>query len=202
MNDADSNSLWYETPAEAFFDSLVLGNGRLGAMVFGGVDEERIVLNENSLCSGSRDPEADRPEAWRALPEIRRLLMDGKNLEAEAMVNAHFTCQGPGSGQGNGATTRFGCYQVFGTLRLGFSLPAAPVSGYRRRLDLQRGRAVVGWSRGLPIHRRIASGCLMAARLPSVSGRWHKVPGQVRFEECSGQHGGGGRNADDSVRRP
>ena len=146
--DLTSSLLGYETPAQAFFESLVLGNGRLGAMVFGGVDEERVVLNENSLCSGSPDPDADRPEAWRALSEIRRLLLEGKNVEAEALVNAHFTCQGAGSGQGNGATTRFGCYQVFGNLRFAFIPPAAgPVSGYRRTLDLRRGRALVEFTR-------------------------------------------------------
>ena len=147
-SDGTSSSLWYTSPAEAFFESLVVGNGRLGAMVFGGVDDERIVLNENSLCSGSHDPEADRPDAWRALPEIRRLLLEGKNVEAEALVNAHFTCQGAGSGQGNGATTRFGCYQVFSDLRLSFTPPVAgPVSDYRRTLDLRRGRALVEFVR-------------------------------------------------------
>ena len=62
-------------------------------MVFGGVDEERIVLNESSVWSGSRE-DADRPDAHQALPEIRRLLLEGKNVEAEQLVNANFTCQG------------------------------------------------------------------------------------------------------------
>ena len=69
-------------------------------MVFGGVDEERIVLNESSVWSGSRDNDADRPDAHKALPEIRRLLLEGKNVEAERLVNANFTCQGQGSGHG------------------------------------------------------------------------------------------------------
>ncbi len=74
-----------------------MGNGRLGAMMFGGVDEERIVLNESSVWSGSRQ-DADRPDAYKVLPEIQKLLLAGKNPEAEALVNANFTCQGPGSG--------------------------------------------------------------------------------------------------------
>ena len=113
----DSQTLWFEQPATHFTRSLPLGNGRLGAMVFGGVGEERIVLNESSVWSGSPQ-DADRPEAHRALPEIRKLLLDGKNVEAEALVNANFTCQGPGSGHGSGANVPFGCYQVLGNLHI------------------------------------------------------------------------------------
>ena len=55
-----------------------------------------------------------------ALPEIRRLLLEGKNVEAERLVNANFTCQGTGSGHGSGANVPFGCYQTLGNLRLKF----------------------------------------------------------------------------------
>src|SRR5580765_7892183 len=85
-------TIWLDAPAKHFTESSPLGNGRLGAMMFGGVDEERIVLNESSVWSGSRQ-DADRPGAARVLPEIRRLLLAGKNAEAEALVNASFTCQ-------------------------------------------------------------------------------------------------------------
>ena len=114
-----ATTLWFDQPATSFHQSLPLGNGRMGAMVFGGVHEERIVLNESSVWSGSRE-EADRPGAHQALPEIRRLLLEGKNLEAEKLVNAHFTCQGQGSGQANGLNLPFGCYQTLGDLRLKF----------------------------------------------------------------------------------
>ena len=127
--------LWFDQPAGRFQQSLPLGNGALGAMVFGGVREERIVLNENSMWSGSRE-DADRPEAHQALPEIRRLLVEGKNVEAERLVNANFTCRGKGSGHGRGANVPFGCYQTLGNLRLKFgSLDAGPrlhcASGHR-----------------------------------------------------------------------
>ena len=112
-----STMLWYDAPASRFYESAPLGNGRIGAMVFGGVDEDRIVLNESSVWSGSPQ-NADREGASAALPEIRRLLREGKNPEAEALVNQHFTCVPPGSGGGNGANVRFGCYQVLGNLRI------------------------------------------------------------------------------------
>ena len=60
--------IWFDTPAANFTESTPLGNGRLGAMMFGGVNEERIVLNENSVWSGSRQ-DADRPDAYKALPD-------------------------------------------------------------------------------------------------------------------------------------
>ena len=115
-----ATTLWFDQPALSFHESLPLGNGRLGAMVFGGVHEERIVLNENSVWSGSHDPEADRPGAQQVLPEIRRLLLAGKNVEAEQLVNGNFTCQGQGSGYGSGANVPFGCYQTLGNLWLRF----------------------------------------------------------------------------------
>src|SRR4029078_4672556 len=74
-------TLWFTKPATKFTEALPLGNGRLGAMVFGGVGEEKIVLNESSMWSGAVQ-NADRPDAATYLPEIRRLLLEGKNAEA------------------------------------------------------------------------------------------------------------------------
>ena len=68
-------TIWFDAPATNFTESCPLGNGRLGAMMFGGVDEERIVLNESSMWSGSHQA-ADRPDAYKVLPEIRRLLLE------------------------------------------------------------------------------------------------------------------------------
>jgi alpha-L-fucosidase 2 len=119
INVDNENLVWLEYPASTFRESTPLGNGRLGAMFFGGVTEERVVLNESSLWSGSPQ-DADREGAHRALPEIRRLLLEGKNAEAEALVAESFVCQGAGSGQGRGAKVPFGCYQVLGNLRLAF----------------------------------------------------------------------------------
>ncbi|TAN37807.1 MAG: glycoside hydrolase family 95 protein [Verrucomicrobia bacterium] len=139
-------TLWYQHPAQKFYQSLPLGNGRIGAMVFGGVDEERIVLNESSLWSGSRE-DANRLAAHKALPEIRRLLLEGKNVEAEALVNKNFTCQGQGSGQGRGAKVPFGSYQTLGNLRLTFSGSSNVVENYRRELDLATALAKISYRR-------------------------------------------------------
>jgi alpha-L-fucosidase 2 len=127
----------FDVPATHFTESSPLGNGRLGAMVFGGVQEERIVLNESGMWSGSPQ-DADRPDAASVLPEIRRLLLEGKNWEAEELVNANFTCAGKGSGFGRGANVPYGCYQTLGDLRLVFRHEGVeqPVESYVRDLDL------------------------------------------------------------------
>jgi alpha-L-fucosidase 2 len=139
--------MWYDQPAKRFTQSLPLGNGRLGAMVFGDPQDDRIVLNEISLWSGAPQ-DADRPQAYESLPEIRRLLVEGKNAEAQKLVLANFTCRGPGSGQGSGANVPYGCYQVLGNLWL--SNPASTagaVESYRRELDLGSATARVTYER-------------------------------------------------------
>jgi alpha-L-fucosidase 2 len=137
-------TIWFDQPAKDFTESSPMGNGRLGAMMFGGVDDERIVLNESSVWSGSRQ-DADRPDAYKVLPEIQKLLLEGKNPEAEALVNANFTCKGPGSG---GA--QYGCYQVLGNLHLSFdsSDTNLPVANYRRELDLNDAITDLKFNRG------------------------------------------------------
>ena len=120
-------ALWYSKPATDWErEALPIGNGRLGCMIFGGVDRERIALNEESVWSGSR-AQNDRPEASRNLPEIRRLLLAGKNVEAEALVNQTFTCQGAGSGRGSGSNVPFGCYQALGDLHIVWLTADKPV---------------------------------------------------------------------------
>ena len=137
--------IWFTAPAENFTQSLPLGNGRLGAMVFGGVGEERIVLNESSLWSGGPQ-DADRPDAAQYLPEIKRLLLAGQNDEAEKLVYAHFTCLGKGSNHARGKDAPFGSYQSLGNLRLKF--PHAEASQYRRELNLQDAVARVSYEHG------------------------------------------------------
>jgi len=129
--------IWLAEPAEHFTESLPLGNGRLGAMLFGGVERERIVLNENGMWSGSPQ-DADRTDAAAALPEIRRLLLEGNNAEAERLVNENFTCAGEGSGHGRGADVPYGCYQTLGNLWLEFQHSGAdrPSQEYGRELLL------------------------------------------------------------------
>ncbi|MHC4496352.1 MAG: glycoside hydrolase family 95 protein, partial [Planctomycetota bacterium] len=146
--------LWYETPARHFTQSLPLGNGRLGMMIFGGVKKDRIVLNEESVWSGSPS-DNNRPNAHKQLSEIRRLLQEGRNDEAERLVNQTFTCKGDGSGHAKGANLPFGCYQVLGNLSIEFETDPNSATDYRRRLDLSTALADVRYeSDDVGYHRR------------------------------------------------
>ena len=75
LSDWSRYRLWYRTPAQDWLEALPVGNGRLGAMVFGGVPSERICLNEDTLWSG-RPVDRANPEARKTLPQARRLLFE------------------------------------------------------------------------------------------------------------------------------
>ena len=123
--------LWYRQPAAKWGEALPVGNGRLGAMVFGGPDKERLQLNEVSLWSGQPARTCDRPEAYKALPEIRKLLSEGKYAEAASMTNKYMTNQGGGF---DGAYS--GSYTSLGDLGLDFGLGKAAPPTLCRSLDL------------------------------------------------------------------
>ena len=88
-------ALWYRQPADRWVEALPVGNGRMGAMVFGGVCDERLQLNEGSLWSGGPQ-DADNPGAREALPEVRRLLLAGQYVEGEKLTIQKMVCAGKG----------------------------------------------------------------------------------------------------------
>ena len=139
-------TLWYRQPAERWVEALPLGNGRLGAMVFGGVVHERIQLNEESLWEGyARD--TTNPEALKALPEVRSLLFAGKNNEAAKLAESTMM----------GSPKTVNSYQTLGDLRLVFS-DVETVSDYRRSLDLTQGIARVSYkANGVTFSREVFS---------------------------------------------
>ena len=140
--------LWYSQPADAsiedspngwsddpeWLNALPLGNGSLGAMVFGDVNRERIQLNEESMWSGSYD-DNDNPEAFAAQAKIRRLLFEGKYKEATDLTNQTQICKGAGSGHGNGAAVPFGSFQTLGDLWIDNGKQSS-YENYYRELDL------------------------------------------------------------------
>lgn len=115
--DVPPHAVVFDRPAARFTESAPVGNGRLGAMDFGGTHHTTIVLNEISMWSG-RPLDQNRAGAWQARQEIVDLLLEGRNVEAERLVNATFTADGPGSSHGTALDGPFGCYQVLGTLTL------------------------------------------------------------------------------------
>jgi len=138
--------LLFDAPASHFTQSLPLGNGRLGAMVFGNPNKERIVLNEISMWSGGvEDP--NRKDAYEALPVIQSLLLQEKNKEAQELLQQKFTAAGKGSGHGNGANVKFGAYQTLGDLLITYRDTLTPVTAYRRILQIDKAIAITEWTR-------------------------------------------------------
>lgn len=86
ISQVNSNSLWYKEPAREWTEALPVGNGRLGAMVFGGVQEELIQLNESSLWSGGPIPKVINPDAASHLSEIRKVLLEGDFDKASVLA--------------------------------------------------------------------------------------------------------------------
>ena len=128
--------IWFWRQAELWIDALPVGNGRLGAMVFGRVDREHIQLNDDTLWDGyPRD--RINPQAKAALPEVRRLLFEGKNKEAETLAGKTMM----------GIPERILSYQTLGDLNLDYP-PVTEVSNYRRWLDLDTGIASVEYEQG------------------------------------------------------
>ena len=136
--------LWYDKPAQLWEEALPLGNGLVGMMPYGGIEDEHIVLNEISMWSGSPQ-DANNYKAYKSVSRIQELLFEGKNGEAEALVNANFVCVGEGSGHGNGADVPYGCYQNLGHLNIQL-LNKPSISNYRRELDLNSGIATTSYA--------------------------------------------------------
>ncbi|MGC4037520.1 MAG: glycoside hydrolase family 95 protein [Chitinophagaceae bacterium] len=138
--------LKFKEPATHFTASSPLGNGRLGAMVFGNPNKERIVLNEISMWSGGVE-NPNKENAWQYLKPIQQLLLEGKNIEAQKLLQQHFVCAGKGSGFGNGANVKFGCYQTLGDLWLQWKDTTSAISSYNRSLHIDSAYNVVSWER-------------------------------------------------------
>jgi len=124
-------TLWYAQPALKWTEALPIGNGRLGAMIFGGATDERIQFNEDTLWTGQPHDYANT-NGPQVLPAIRALLAAGKNVEAGALAKSSFL----------GTPSRQKAYQPFGDLRLHFFGTENPTA-YRRSLDLDSAIASV-----------------------------------------------------------
>lgn len=129
MKNTNNLVLWYNNPAEQWTDALPVGNGRLGAMVFGGVEQERIQLNEESLWEGSYQ-DTNNPKALEALPKVQQLLFEDKNDEATKLAGETML----------GVPSRIKSYQSLGDIILDFSSDG-DVNEYQRELDLDTGIA-------------------------------------------------------------
>jgi len=134
--------LWYDQPATKWEQALPVGNGQLGAMVFGAVDRERIQFNEHTVWTGQPHSYAN-PGAVKVLPQLRELLFNGKQGEAEKLAMKEFMSE----------PVRQMAYQPCGDLFI--ETPGqGPITNHRRWLDLDAGLAVTEWSANGNDYRR------------------------------------------------
>ena len=136
IHDDESLRLWYRQPATKWVEALPIGNGRLGAMVFGGVSKERLQLNEDTLWGGGPyDP--NNPEALPALSEARRLIFEGKHGEAQRLAGAKMMAK----------PLQQMPYQTVGDVLLTFP-GTEEFADYQRDLNLDTAIARVQFTRG------------------------------------------------------
>ena len=211
----NNNSLWYLQPAGSDWHSaLPIGNGKLGAMVFGNVAAERIQLNEDSLWNGGpRD--RNNPSTKKHLPNIQRLILEGHLAEAHALVNDAMA----------GIPDSMRCYEPLADLLIAFTHPGAAggktdvaaaesstepdfaesaLTAYRRELNLQNATARVEYTLNHHSYRR----CQIASAVDDVIAlRFEaETPGTLSFrlraqrgpiESYSTRYADGVRSVDD-----
>lgn len=131
----DALKLWYSSPADEWVEALPVGNSRMGAMVFGGVDSERIQLNDETFWAGS-PYNNNNPDGIKHLSEIRQLVFEGREDEAEKLINQYYMTPHHGMS-----------YLTLGSLRLNFS-NSGEVADYRRELDISDAVASVTYRKG------------------------------------------------------
>jgi alpha-L-fucosidase 2 len=157
--------LWYRTPATDWVQALPVGNGRLGAMIYGRVREETISLNEDTIWYGGAQDRSN-PDGIRHLTEIRRLLFAGRVNEAQHLARMALTSN----------PKYFGPYQPLGDLQLFFADHDGEMEYYRRQLDLDTGIVTISYKlNGVTYTREI----------------WCSAPGQslvIRLS-CDGEQG-------------
>lgn len=125
------NRLWYDTPARLWTDALPLGNGRLGAMVFGDPLHERLQINEDTFWAGGPYQPAN-PDALAHLDPVRQLIFAGRYAEAQALADLHLMAR----------PLKQMSYQPVGDLHIDMT-HTGPISAYRRALDLDTATATV-----------------------------------------------------------
>lgn len=130
--------LFYDRPASAWEETLPLGNGRLGMMPDGGIAKERIVLNEISLWSGC-EADYSNPDAAESLHEIRELLQQGLNAQAQEVMYKRFVPHKPTGGG------TYGSYEVLGWLNLDYGNGCRETQDYARWLDISSATACTSY---------------------------------------------------------
>lgn len=130
-----SLSLWFQQPAKYFEETLVIGNGRLGGIIYGGTTTDRIALNDITLWTGEPDLQPTFPYAYRDLPAVRKALAQEDYKKADELnkkIQGHYSQN----------------YQPLGDLYIDYLEPGEEIRSYRRELNLENAQATISYLRG------------------------------------------------------
>lgn len=162
-----SSLLWYEKPAQKWDEALPVGNGRLGAMVFGKDKEERIQLNEETYWSGGPYSTVVK-DGYKVLPEIQKLVFEEKYLAAHNLFGRHLM----------GYPVEQMKYQCLANLHLFFKNQDS-VTGYKRWLDLETGIAGVTYTaNGITYQREVFASAPQQVIVVRITA---SMPGSISF---------------------
>lgn len=134
----ETTELWYAQPAEVWMESLPIGNGRLGAMTYGGIEEEKLALNESTMWSGQYNENQNIPFGREKMNQLRKLFFEGKLSEGNRITGDNL----------HGNQTSFGTHLPIGDLKMQFIYPEGKVTGYRRSLSLDEAVSSVSFNSG------------------------------------------------------
>ena len=133
-----TTELWYAQPAKVWMESLPIGNGRLGAMTYGGIEEEKLALNESTMWSGQYNENQNKPFGREKMNQLRKLFFEGKLSEGNRIAGDNL----------HGNQTSFGTHLPIGDLKMQFIYPEGKVTDYRRSLSLDEAISSVSFNSG------------------------------------------------------
>ena len=134
----ETTELWYAQPAKVWMESLPIGNGRLGAMTYGGIEEEKLALNESTMWSGQYNENQNKPFGREKMNQLRKLFFEGKLSEGNRIAGDNL----------HGNQTSFGTHLPIGDLKMQFIYPEGKVTDYRRSLSLDEAVSSVSFNTG------------------------------------------------------
>lgn len=134
----ETTELWYAQPAKVWMESLPIGNGRLGAMTYDGIEEEKLALNESTMWSGQYNENQNKPFGREKMNQLRKLFFEGKLSEGNRIAGDNL----------HGNQTSFGTHLPIGDLKMQFIYPEGKVTDYRRSLSLDEAVSSVSFNSG------------------------------------------------------
>lgn len=140
----ETTELWYAQPAKVWMESLPIGNGRLGAMTYGGIEEEKLALNESTMWSGQYNENQNKPFGREKMNQLRKLFFEGKLSEGNRIAGDNL----------HGNQTSFGTHLPIGDLKMQFIYPEGKVTDYRRSLSLDEAVSSVSFNSGGVCYKR------------------------------------------------